>query len=162
MQLKKRNRKSHRKSHRNTRRRMGGDYRNLQLPPRPMSRVIQPNGPDFFLPEHDDFGTMRQHIIEHQELLPGLRQGLQDGSYFINQGPGVAVAWGQAPVGRVYHIISRRQYDAMIERIMQEYQRRAEQLRVLDEQRRVLDARRTTWVLQHMNFANQPLDSKNI
>jgi hypothetical protein len=56
----------------------------------------------------------------------------------------VAVAWGQAPVGRVYHIISRRQHDAMIVRIMQEYQRRAEQLRVLDEQQRVLDARRTT------------------
>lgn len=136
MQLKKRNRKSHRKSHRNTRRRMGGVNTNYhQLPPRPpqpMSRVIQPGGLEFELPEHGNFGTMSQHIIEHPELMPGLRQRLEDGSYFINQEPGAAVALGQAPVGRVYHIISRQRYDEMMGRIMQEYQRRAMELSILE------------------------------
>ena len=141
MQLKKRNRKSHRKSHRKSRRRMGGVNTNYhQLPPRPMSRVIQPDGPEFELPEHDDFGTMRQHIIEHPQLLPRFRQGLEDGTYVVIQGPGVAVALGQAPVGRVYHIISRQQYDAMIVY----YRQRVERQRVRDERQRVLDARRTT------------------
>ena len=149
MQLKKRNRKSHRKSHRKSRRRMGGVNTNYhQLPPRPMSTVLQqPDGPDFQLPEHDDFGTMRQHIIEHPQLLPRFRQGLEDGTYVVIQGPGVAVALGQAPFGRIYRIFSREQYDAMIDYYRQRVERqrvRDEHQRVRDERQRVLDARRTT------------------
>jgi hypothetical protein len=107
---------------------MGGLNTNYQqLPPRPMSRVIQPDGPDFELPEHGDFGLMSQRIFEHPELLPGLRQGLQRGIYFILQQPGVAVELGQ-----IYHIINRQQYDEMIDRIMREYQRRATELSISD------------------------------
>jgi hypothetical protein len=131
---------SKRKSHRNTRRRMGGDDRNLQLPPQPMSTVIQPNGPEFQVPEHHDFDTMRQLIIEHRELLPGLRQGLQNGNYIVIQGPGVANAHGQAPVGRVYRIISREEHDEMVNYM----HRLLEQQRRVYEQQRVLDARRIT------------------
>ena len=129
-----------RRSHRNTRRRMGGDDRNLQLPPQPMSTVIQPNGPEFQVPDHHDFDTMRQLIIEHRELLPGLRQGLQNGNYIVIQGPGVANAHGQAPVGRVYRIISRQEHDEMVNYM----HRLLEQQRRVYEQPRVLDARRIT------------------
>ena len=105
-----------------------------------MSTVIQPNGPEFQVPEHHDFDTMRQLIIEHRELLPGLRQGLQNGNYIVIQGPGAANAHGQAPVGRVYRIISREEHDEMVNYM----HRLLEQQRRVYEQQRVLDARRRT------------------
>jgi hypothetical protein len=120
--------RSHKSHNRNTRRRMGGVNTNYhQLPPRPMSRVIQPDGPDFELPEYGIFRIMSEHIIEHPELLPGLRQGIQRGIYLIIQQPGVAVELGQ-----VYHIIARQLYEDMSDHIMRVYQRRARELSILD------------------------------